>query len=428
MGNQAKLRQQSAKWLRASRAFGLAGLAAAFSCIVQTAHAQSAYACNGLENATVPVVEGRDGMFFQIETDLLSDTRIPWPVIDEIARVSEAFAKRGSELVVVPLPTKGLVASERLGSHAQTHGFNEPVAERLYRETLARLSSSGVTAVDALGALRAPGEESAYLASDPRLSNAGILRLSEAVATALGQGLAAGNAKQAGRSTVPSVLHQQIQARCNLTLPQPETVVFDTVSLTASVPSEQVVLVSAGQMSGEGLQAVGLFETAMGRDVAHVEVSGNPVEAMLSVVANDAFHERLPEAVVWILPVSVDLASRGFQPFHEMSGLVSRACRSVSSVQRTDDEDATFLDLSQMPVTPDIGLMVDLEGEGSRRVDFVLTKESGATFRRSVVRLGDPTPRVLLPFSGLRAEEITSVTVRVDGAETDVKQLSFCGV
>ena len=166
---------------------GASYLAAPFDAV-----AQSRYACSGLEGGTLSVIEAESGMFFRPVPDLIANTRFPEPIVAQIALVAEALESRGSRLVVVPVPSKGLVFQDALGKDAQRFAFDPAIAETLYDDTIARLESQGVTAVNALDALRAWDGEAPMFSSDPRLTNAGIRMLAEAVAERIGTSAGAG--------------------------------------------------------------------------------------------------------------------------------------------------------------------------------------------------------------------------------------------
>ncbi|MEM9970529.1 MAG: hypothetical protein AAF762_05475 [Pseudomonadota bacterium] len=360
------------------------------------AGAETRYACSALDGGVWPVIEGAGGVFFDLETDLLSDARLPGLVVEQIARVSEVLAARGTELIVVPVPTKGQLFPEALGHAAGVYRFDPALARGLYRDTLLRLSEVGVIAVDAQAALRVDGNDWPVFRTDPRLTNTGIRQLAEAVAGVLPLTLG-GNTRveTAGRVTVPSVKHLQVQSRCHLSLPPMETVAYDTVSLTSDARAAEVVLATTGEMSGEGLVPGPLFANALSRSVLHVESDGSALEAIVQVVAGDAFHTAPPKALVWVFPVGEDLARFGARPFEEIGGLVADRCGA--GVTMTPDGDAWTVDVDLAGRDATLGLRVSLEDGAAERVDFAFRGPDGQERRRSIVRQ-TPTERFLMPL------------------------------
>ncbi len=396
------------------------------------AEAQSRYACSALSGGTLPVIEGEDGTFFRPDPDLIVNARFPLPIVDRIASVSEALDSRGSQLIVVPVPPRGLILSEALGFQAQTFGFDVRVAETLYDDTIKRLDAAGVATVNALDALRAWEDELPMFRSDARLTNEGIRLVAGAVAARLGNTAVANrfSVSKAEQVEVPSHQHQQIQAKCGLNIPPPVTTSYNTVSLTASVEGEEVLLAGSGLMAGEGLMARALFATAIGQDVRHIVADESPLDALIAAVASDAFQVKAPDVVVWMVPVANDLGKFGERPWREIEGMARRSCRAISSGDVVRSGGTIDVDLSDIAIRSDLALLLTLDDVSANEARFAFGDEGGLSYTRTIKRFGlaAGTERFMMPLDGRSAEGATTARVVVESGLGDVPSIAICGV
>ncbi len=410
------------------------GLALGVSLLAQTteAEARSKYACSTLSGGTLPVIEGDNGTFFRPDPDLIVDARFPLPIIEQIALVSDALENRGSQLVVVPLPSKGMVLAEELSAQAQTFGFDGVLAETLYDDTIRRLEGSGVAAVNALDALRGWEDELPMFRSDARLTNEGIRLLADAVATRLGSAAQPGrfSATMADMVEVPSLQHQQTQAKCSLTIPAPTTTSYNTISLTASTQGAEVVLAGSGMMAGEGLMARALFATAIGHDVRHIVAKDAPLDALIAAVASTEFQIRAPDIVVWAMPVTDDLGAFGTRPWREIKGLAQRSCRAIEAGRVTRAESTIDVDLSDIALRSDLALLLTLDEVSAAEARFEFGDDTDALQRRTIKRFGlaEGTERFLMPLDLWSGEDISVARISVNAGLGEVPSVAICGI
>ena len=421
------MRGKRASVKRALRALAAAG---AVCLTAGAAEAQSRFACSDLDRAATPVFEGETGIFFRPDPDLVSETRLPQFVIDRIGAISDALASRGTRLVVVPIPTKGLIHADEIGPEGAIFGFDVDLARTLWNDTHARLALAGVTSVDALEALTSLSEARPVFATDPRLTNSGIRAIAELTGRSLGAPARSRRIKMvaAGSAAVPSVQHQQIQAQCNISIPLPRTISFDTVSLTASEPEEHALIVGAGAMSGTGLAAETLFEAALSQGVSHVVTEGRPLEAILQVLAGDSFQTAPPDTLIWTFPIETDLARHGVRPFLEAAGLARHGCREIAPMLVDREEGRVLVDLTAAASVSDIGVMLTMPDSPRDAIAYTLHDDAGAARSRSLIRHGGATTRFLIPMGTADLPGATSLEITVPGPMTTVPSVAFCGV
>ncbi|MEM7614001.1 MAG: hypothetical protein AAF245_03080, partial [Pseudomonadota bacterium] len=199
------------------------------------AQAQSAYGCHDLAGLNhMASVEGAEGTFYNVLPDLQMSHAMTPDEVDALARLSEALAAQGTTLVYVPVPTKSLAMPDALPMAAKDHGFDVELSTTVYDDTLRRLESRGIRAVNVRRALR---EVSAPMfRTDHRWTAEGARRTAEAVGAALadldlGEGDGSFASTSLGIQSIPSAARGKLQRHCRVTLPEVETEAWATSGL-----------------------------------------------------------------------------------------------------------------------------------------------------------------------------------------------------
>ncbi len=127
------------------------------------------------------LVQGRDGWLFRTDQELLESFGPDDRGYADLGRLAEALKKKGVQLVLVYLPTRGLVHPDRLLDC--TYDFTAAAAS--YAEVLDRLRQQGILVPD-LTALLAEQEENAfYFRRDHHWTPHGARRTARLVAEAI---------------------------------------------------------------------------------------------------------------------------------------------------------------------------------------------------------------------------------------------------
>lgn len=381
--------------------------------------AQSLYGCRDLLSAQTPAVEGRQGVFFRIDPDLLTYNRFSDEIVAAIATLSAGLAERGTTLIVVPVPTKALAMPQYLGPDIATYGYDPALALAIYDDTLARLAAAGVEAVDARHALRiAVSGETTFFATDRRLTNAGLSALAREVADRLpdapaGEAPAGYRTDATGALTLPSQDRLDLQMQCLTPLPEVTTTGFETVAAepeAAGAPAP-VVVVGTELTGAPDLNFAGFLSELSGLGVAGRSFAPDTVAAMAAYLTSDDYRRNPPDFLVWEVPSWANLGLRGDQPLRELAVAARNDCARDLAVTQAGG-DRIRVDLSGIPRDGALSLLLDT-GTDAARADFHFVSAGGQQRTRPVVRAeGQPrTGRFYMPLTGLWAEGSAHVEI-----------------
>ena len=207
--------------------------------------AQPAYECGDLEtHAALPAVQGLEGIFFRLDPDLRMDQSITDHAIALIADLDRALAARGTTLVLLPVPSRALVLSDRLPPMAGHLGYDAGVARSVHLDTMRRLEAAGLAVADPLPALRdaALRGEEVLFPTDPRPTPGGARLMAQAVADLLAAHPTPAALPRAGIASVatgaaadlPSPMRARLQLACRDPLPAPRSESHTTTGATFS--------------------------------------------------------------------------------------------------------------------------------------------------------------------------------------------------
>jgi len=199
--------------------------------------AQSAYGCHGLEtDADLETIEGRDGVFFRMVSDLRMDRPFSDDVVADLAELSAALASRGTILVFAPIPSKAVAMPAWLPDRANLMGFNLKVATDVHLDIIGRLEEAGVVAADLRAEmLNGAPERHTFFGTDTHWNAYGAELGAIAVAKALkAQSVydeltkTAYETVEMGERVAFSGMRRILQRRCKETLPDPITMTYET--------------------------------------------------------------------------------------------------------------------------------------------------------------------------------------------------------
>lgn len=396
---------------------------------IGVADAQSAYGCEGLDRSPIPAVEGKAGTFFRIDPDLLTDTRLPAPLIGHLATISRNLAARGTQLVYVPVPAKGLVQAEDLGIDAERFGYDVRLARALYADSMAHLRSAGIVAVDAAEALTtANGEEPAFFPTDPRMSNEGLRLLAQAIADEVGDdlaGMATFTTRPGEVAELDSRDRFRLQLSCQAELPKVLVRQFATTTETPIPDHAPIVVVSSTITTGDSRNFPGFLAQALRRPVARVVSAESAHAAMAAYLTSDDFARGRPEAIIWLVPIWQNPALRGDQPMREIAAATANKCGPALTPTETSEE-GYQVDLPAYSAAE--SLRLDTGGTPIARVAFRFGAANGHTRVRRILRSGRDmaTSIAFMPLSGLWPEGATHVTIEIDADLAAAPTLSIC--
>lgn len=115
-----------------------------------------------------PVYQGKDGWFFRYAADL-SDTQVISPdAVAKVAKISRILARRGTRLVYMPIPTRGLAGEQFLPSEVSDGVVYDPdLALKSHQGHVDAMRKAGVLSIDLATALKeTPPQEHVFLSRD----------------------------------------------------------------------------------------------------------------------------------------------------------------------------------------------------------------------------------------------------------------------
>lgn len=106
--------------------------------------------CSVLMGEKASIYQGEDGWFFRSAVDLSIDYELE-KVEDGISKLSDALRDKGITLVVVPVPSRGMIYGDTLNSEKLSRtGFSTNVSNEVYNNFVSKLQSKDVIVVNLL--------------------------------------------------------------------------------------------------------------------------------------------------------------------------------------------------------------------------------------------------------------------------------------
>lgn len=372
----------------------------------------SEYDCHNLVRvAGQPLVEGTKGFFFRTVPDLSEH----FPLSDRTAglmkALSSALAARGTQLIYVPIPTKGSVSGPFLPTSGIAGMFDQRIALRSYSDFVATLTAAGVIAVDVASAIDAkPGEAPTFLGADHHWTSDGARRAAKAVAAVMAplpdyQKLAKGTYQSVsiGPAKIASSMRRSIQAACRSPLPVNETEGFET-RLGGETSGEQSMDLF-GEAAGAGRIALagtsfsdievinfgGFVSELTGLDVTNFAISGgNQFVSILSYLTSQQFADDPPDFLIWENPIYNNIGEFGDAPLLELIAAASGACAPGGGIaEQVQLESGTArIDLTALPKSGgDLHFIaIDAHDPSVKSVSAILTYDDGSEAIHNISR------------------------------------------
>src|SRR5690606_34278317 len=101
----------------------------------------------GFMSSFTTLVQGQDDWLFRTDLDLMTNFSTPPEGLAQLKRLNDALKARGTQLVIVYQPTRGLVHHNRLSQNGRA-AFNFEAAASSYRKALADFHKLGIVAPD----------------------------------------------------------------------------------------------------------------------------------------------------------------------------------------------------------------------------------------------------------------------------------------
>lgn len=271
--------------------------------------------------------QGRDGWFFRAEnTDLDEFFVLDSESLSAMARLGAALRGRGTRLLLMPVPTRGLVAYDQMDAAVPLHGRyarRDALAE--YRATVKGFRSVGLDVVDLdPEMIRARIGPAYYLKRDLHWTPQGAKFTAQIAAADIdrllgsqaGEGRARFATRQVRTEPMTGRLQAMINQYCDDPVPAQELAVFQTVREGGdggpSDDAEQALFGDAGDggpqvvLAGTSFSATatfnfpGFLSEALGRSVLDYSISaGGLSTSLLSYLETSDFDRDPPQVLLW---------------------------------------------------------------------------------------------------------------------------------
>ena len=289
------------------------------------------------------LIEGRDGWLFRTGLDLTTRFDISAASVAQLRRLSDALRARGTQLVMVYQPPRGLMDPDEL-TPAQRRSYDWEAARRNYAAALQRLRGAGVI-VPPLDQLAVPDKGyDYYFRRDHHWTAAGAQHTARVVADAIRKlpGYAALPRKQFATHTdgtlgKPGTLQKVAEQLCGGAWSAQFEPIYVTEaaggggSLLGNSTQPQVALIGTSNSDTlGGYDFNGYLEQFLGTDVLDTAITGGSFEgSLLHYLASKAFQQDPPKFLIWETPYQ-DYPAADQDPFkiyRQAVPLVNDGCR-----------------------------------------------------------------------------------------------------
>lgn len=439
---------------------------------VAAQQAPSAYGCHGLhEDADLATIEGRDGVFYRMASDMRMDRPFSDATVADMAALSRALASRGTTLIYAPIPTKSVAMPAWLPDRAADLGFDLDVATQVQVDILERLEAAGVLTVDLRAALlQAEAGRPTFFPTDTHWTAYGADLGARAIAQVIRAQPMYDTLDKTEYETVETgtgdgvlVMRRILQRRCTETLPMPVTKTYETrvaasgglldiglggdapldIGLADNTPLDIGLADDTAIDIGLGGETIDLFGDDAARlpvaivgtsfsDLATVNFPGFLAQhselevvnyaitggaqfgAITSYLTSDDYRAAPPAFLVWENPIYTNFAQYGDQPMRELIASAGETCTRPMPFDLSEDGQTMIADLAA-DLTPQDTLFLDTDAPMSDAVAFHFWSADDRVRTRSVRREERlrRTGRFYMPLTGLwpggaRQVEVTS--------------------
>jgi alginate biosynthesis protein AlgX len=296
------------------------------------------------------LVDGRDGWLFRTGMDLTTTFDITDESLRGLKRLSEALKRRGTELVLVYQPPRGLMDVDKL-TPDERKAYDFDAAHRNYSAALERLRRGGDVVVAPLDTLVDEHKDYEYFfRRDHHWTPAGAQRSAKVVADAI-RALPVYESiphktfqtHPAGVLAKPGTLQKIAAQLCGggysmqyVPMYATEASGGDGGSLLGEAAQPEVALVGTSNSDAKGgYNFIGYLEEALGADIVDVAISGGSFDgSLLHYLSSKEFQQHPPKVIVWEMPYQnyPGPDKNPYKTFRQAVPLVDNGCEDKPSV------------------------------------------------------------------------------------------------
>lgn len=295
--------------------------------------------------------QGLDGWLFRDRADFRILKPLEAETTEGIRDLVAALKARGTELVIVVPPTRGIAAADKVDrADPGQADFDVAKATAAYRARLDALRAAGALVPDVLAANTALGADF-FLKRDTHWSAEGARVSAEAVAAALAPSPAYGAiakrrfvTEQSGDEEAAERMGEAVEKMCDIEIEPQRANLYRTVpaasasadALLGEAPPPAVVLVgtSFSRRDDGDSNFAGFLEQALSADVLNAAVSGGGADAALvAYLSSRDFQVTPPAILIWEFPAYADLPE---DVFPRALGALNGVCAKERVVARSE--------------------------------------------------------------------------------------------
>ena len=409
---------------------------------------ESSYGCRNLDqNRTIPALEGRGGNFYRIQPDLRMYFPMNDTLIADLARLSEALAARGTTLIYLPVPPKGMTMAGVLPDEARLYGFDPEVARRIYGDTLVKLRAAGIVTVDLLEPLtNSDPDVQQFFKADFHWTMAGANLAAQAVAAAIKQDSGYAGMATSKFETTPtgpqhfvSAMRQMLQKSCVAALPEAMTDTYKTVEVVdpnaavdifGNAGADTISLVGTSFSEVPQFNFAGFISQYTGLNVRNLAISGgNQFASISSYLTSKSFDEDQPKYLIWENPIYNNLAQFGEGPLDELISAVVGGCNPVggSALKAVADNEVS-IDLKDKSLSGVPMLLAEAGSNETRELDLTFSDAQGRVRTQNLVRPPRfrTSGRFFIPIDTYSADGFSHLSIKFDRPGASSAVISAC--
>lgn len=285
------------------------------------------------------LVEADNDWLFRSENDLRSEFG-PAPYgYQQLKQLRQLLQSKGTELVIVYQPTRGLVHPDKLRPQDRQR-FDYERARTSYGTALQRFRDQGIWVPDLTPLLAEQNEQPYFFRGDHHWTPYGAERTARQVAETIKQIPAfadiprqAFKSERVGLLGKRGTLHKAAGQLCGTSYADEYVERFITEPLDSEASIDdllgeqsdpQIVLVGTSN-SGEAYNFPGFLQEHLGAEVLNLSLTGGGYDAsLLQYLASDDFHRAPPKVLVWEFEPHYDLAQEKF--YRQAIPLLENGC------------------------------------------------------------------------------------------------------
>ena len=284
-----------------------------------------------------PLKTGKDGWIFRTRTDFSNEFGPSPDSMTMLKQFSNALKKRGSRLMVIYLPTRGLMQSSEINDK-----YDKSSALSSYKDSLTRFREIGVD-TPRLDKLVGNMEKDFFLKRDLHWSPAGAEETARVTAEEVKKypffneiDKKIFTTEVVGYSAVNGNLHKSITELCKQSYPLQYWEEYQTSPDTDLLEDEaepDIVLIgtsfSAGMMPKTNFD--GFLRQYLGTDILNMALSGGEENgAWLEYLPSDIFQKKPPKLILWEVPAHQSMKDKSL--FRQLIPLVNNGCEGKKSL------------------------------------------------------------------------------------------------